>query len=124
MSAVANRTLAPGLYVSTPLSLPQISEAHRTGAPIRVCLVRYEPGSRSPAWLFSYYGGDGRRIRCLVNIIVPDKVDFTAIATLEDNSEEIFELHEELEEIEEQEEDPSSAGKYFFGLRVHNTTGS
>lgn len=118
MSAVATRILSPGHYVSTPLNLSWLVEAHRTGVAIRICLIRYEPGSQSPPWYFSYYGGDGHKTVCLVDVIVPDTVDFTAVIRVEDYPEEIFESHEELEEIEEQEDDPSSAGKFFFHLIV------
>lgn len=119
MSTVATRVLAPGHYVSNPLTLAQIADAHRIGAPFEANLIRYEPASDSPHWYFSYYGGlDNHKIHIKVYVIVPGKVDFTASVWVEDSPREAFVTHEELEEIEEQVDDPDSRGKYFFHIIV------
>ncbi len=116
---VATRVLAPGHYVSSPLTLAQIADAHRIGAPFEASLIRYEPTSDSPHWYFSYYGGVyDHKVRIKVYVIVPGRVDFTASVWVEDNPREAFVTHEELEEVEEQVDDPDSAGKYFFHLIV------
>lgn len=119
MSAIATRVLVPGHYVSRPLTLAEIADAHRVGTTLETSLIRYEPASGSPHWYFAYYGGlDDRKFRAKVYVIVPGKVDFTAGVWSEDNPREALTVHEELEEIEEQEDDPDSANLYFFRLVV------
>jgi len=69
--------------------------------------------------MFSYYG-NGNRIRAEVEIIVPDKRDFTAQVHLPD-TRETYATCEALEEIEEQEDDRGSIGLYFFRITVPAT---
>ncbi len=118
MSTVATRVLKPGHYVSTPLTLDQIADAHRIGAPFDASLIQYEPGSLLPHWYFSYYGGSERKVPIKLYVIVPGKVDFTASVWVADNPAELFATHEEMEEIEEQADDPDSKDKYFFHIIV------
>ena len=121
MSTVATRVLVPGHYVSSPLTLAQIADAHQIGWPFEASLIRYEPASGSPHWYISYYGGlDDHKVPIRVDVIVPGKVDFTAEVWAMDNPIESFVTHEELEEIEEQVDDPDSRDKYFFHIIVPN----
>jgi len=94
-------------------------DAHREGVRLPVSLFRYEPASDEPHWMFSYYG-NGNRIRAEVEIIVPDKKDFTAQVHFPD-TRETFATRGELEEIKEQEDDPSPTGLYFFRITVPAT---
>ena len=117
--ATTPRVLKIGHYVSSPLKPSQLAGAHREGTPMEICLIRYEPGSDTPYWYFSYYGGGSQKIRCLLDVFVPNADDFTGTVRFEGNPSEVYEAHEALEEIEEQEGDPQSANLFFLHIVVH-----
>ena len=117
--ATTPRILKAGHYVSSPIKLSQLADAHRDGTPMEICLMRYEPGSGTPYWYFSYYGGGDQKIRCLLDSFVPNADDFMGTIRFEGNASEVYEVHDGPEEIEEQEDDPQSVNLFFLHIVVH-----